>query len=520
MDEVVSTLLASPSFAKVIDNLRDDLVERIDGLKKDISLMRENQSEMQASISAFENKMRANRREMDSALRKLEKDSSRVSGSIDQIAGISDRVEELTTEVRLKASQKEINAVENRFNFVCTSSQAQRMQLSIDDKASTREVTEVQEAVNEWKEAVSKDFCLKSDLQQEVDRMNTEWKAQAAEFAKESDCVKRDNGADRALKLMNKHFSLEVTALAHRLAETAAAVSQLDSRVMSKPPEPEVSSLKEMIGGFCTTADLEAVKANVSTIIETWEARVNGFRETIAGQERVLARYDEVLLEKASKLDCLEVSSHVKALLQLDLETRLSDLARRSKDTSDACKLLTDRVTTAEGSVADAVQTVKGLKCDRKDIAFLKERVMDMEEQLLMKADRVDLIGMLERKASCEDVQTTLQSIDILHRLLKMSAVLINHTLKGVFSKCCPDSKPLDPGRRDWLLKHSEIIVKWANDFSPLQTGNMVPEEMFVLPPPSPMMGRSPTPDLQSFSAAHRRLKTRAVKLPSIDTSF
>ena len=174
--------------------------------------------------------------------------------------------------------------------------------------------------------------------------------------------------------------------------------------------------------------------------------------------------------------------------------------------------------------MSEALGVTRNVKSEKKDISALKERVGNHAEMLDLKADKVDFAYMSERKANIEEFHSSLQAIDVLHRMVKATSVLLSHSLKSLYKS--QDSKGLDTARRDWLLKHAEIVVNWANDFSPLQPDQLTAEEVKLPDPPSPM-NISPMSvyapiqvESPKFGGTHRRLQTKAIKLPSIDTSF
>ena len=514
--------------AKELHQFKDMVRAELATLSEDLKSFRDSRREAELSIMTLDQSIHDFRKELDKGLRQIDDNNERFASFATEMTTISSTFDEIYSDLRLKATQKELTVLEGRFSFMCPMTTAQKLEYDLQEKASEIALLELKQDFNEFKTHVFEDFSLKRELQDAVYRVSHQALEALKPYAKEIDCLNRFKEAEANLKAQNKAIMQEISVLTQAIADTNGNLEETQGDVATKATIEELAQVNKRFEGYSSVQDLGKLRKDVTILLRKCENRLEEFSSAISGQEQVLARYDEVLLDKASKLDLKDVNNKIRAISKhIDFEQKVEEMDDAIKATAAICENHMQRLAAVDKGLAEALAVTRNVKSEKKDITFLKEKVGNHTEMLDLKADKVDFVRMAERKANIDELRSSFQSIDILHRMVKATGVLLNHTLKSLFHSKSTDSKGLDTIRRDWLLKHAEIVVNWANDFSPLQPDQIVPEEVRLPEPPSPMnispmSAYAPTLQVESpkFGGTHRRLQTKAIKLPSIDTSF
>lgn len=490
------------------------LREEVAGLRQDVSLLREVRKELEGGLTALEKRLTLCRRDVDRGLKRLDQGVNRLESFGQEMTKITASFDDIYSDLQLKATRQDLNCLENNLHSFCPLTLVQQVQYAVDAKASSLAVEELSSSLATLTARVYADFPLKSDVQVAVQTAIQEVQGMLTDYAKERDCLLRNKESSTSQQPRIKEIAEIVTGLTRQSRETVACVEDLKANLHRKAG---LDALEEVNGRFQTlprTADFMQVREEVKKFEQQCGQQITQMTTILQAQEAVLARYDEVLLEKASKLDLYSFNERLRAYCKAaDIEAKLHNLNSMLEIVSCENSSQGQVIRELSSSLADLLQAAKSVRAERRDFNALKERI---EELHAVKVDRVDLLQLSERKASIDEFHRTLQCVDILHRLMKMSAVLISHWFKGVPK--AQDPKYAEAARREWLGKHAEMVVKWATEFSPLHPDLQLPEEAWVPPTPS----HSPVPQTESphVNSTHRRLKTRPIKLPSIDTTF
>lgn len=490
------------------------LKEEVAGLKQDVVLLKEVRKGMEGGIATLEKKITLCRRDVDKGLKRMDQAVDRLENLGKEMTKITVSFDDIYSDLRLKATQQDLNSLENSLRSYCPISLMQQLQYDVDSKASLSAVEDLSSILSKLPDSLYADFPLKTELRESVQNAFEEVKEMLAEYVKERDCLLWIKESSTSQQPRIKEITETVTHLTRQNKEIAAYIEDLKANLQRKAGFEDLEEINERLKGFSRTSDCLKVGQEISKFEQQCAKQIAEMAAMLRAQEAVLARYDEVLLEKASKLDLQSVNERLRSYCKsADVERKMTDLDSYLQAVSSESSSHGHVIRDLESNLSDVLQAAKSVRAERREFSVMKEMI---EELYAIKADRVDLLQLGERKASIDEFHQTLQCVDILHRLMKMCAVLISHWFKGVPK--AQDPRYSEVARREWLCKHAEMVVKWATEFSPLQPDLKLPEEMWV--PPTPSHSPAPQTESPNVTSTHRRLKTRQIKLPSIDTTF
>ena len=483
-------------------------------LREEFSDLRQVKQQLEGEIAALDRKISVCRRDLETGLQRLDKGVDRLEIYSNDMSKIKAFFDEIMTELRQKASQQDLLSVETSLHAYCPLQFAEKLQKALNSKASLVTVDQLASDFGQLSAAVYTDFTRKSDLIETVQRCKDEIQQILTGYATDSVCFQRSRESSLSQQPRIREITENVTILNRQSREMAAYIEDIKSNMLRKAGFDALDEVKERFKAYARIADYNDVRKEMEEFEEKCRMEMEDMIGVLKGQDEILARYDEVLLEKASKVDIQKLQERLRAYCKsADVESRLSSLDFTLETLSSTSSTHGQLISMLESSLSDVLQAARMIKGERRDYGQLKEMIEELHSR---KADKVDLVQMVERKASADEFHQTLQCVDILHRLMKMCAVLICHCFKRV-----TNSRNAELARREWLTKHAEMVVKWANEFSPLQPDLKLPDELWMTPTPS----HSPLPQSESpnFSThtprtTHRRLRTRPIKLPSIDS--
>lgn len=88
-----------------------------------------------------------------------------------------------------------------------------------------------------------------------------------------------------------------------------------------------------------------------------------------------------------------------------------------------------------------------------------------LHEVLELKADRIYVDQIIDKKASKNDTEVALKKIDVLQRQLKQISVLFTEKMRSSLENIGGESRNMKTNRKVKLLHHALLIFKWIQDF-------------------------------------------------------
>lgn len=152
----------------------------------------------------------------------------------------------------------------------------------------------------------------------------------------------------------------------------------------------QFARLKESISKFLK---------NSNEYIESFKTEVNVFKET-------MERFDEILLTKASKDDIVQVRSIIDTHLEYEkfrytVEPMKAELQRVSLEINK----LTDNMSSINHDLDRYGISSESLKKEARDYIALRSILLDVKETVHLKADKSDLLGILDKVGLKEEME-------------------------------------------------------------------------------------------------------------------
>ena len=300
------------------------------------------------------------------------------------------------------------------------------------------------------------------------------------------------------------------------------AVRKMNDEVKPiKQFESRIKEFSNQLNRYCTITDInERIKAiwknfdrccsydhiiefkgEVYPRIRQCENLVSDFKIDVLKSQKIMRRFDEVLLEKASKFSINEIYKRFEDYVKIiDFEEFQSGIKHKDYLKQKEFDGLTEKVEenhdyimgNLEGSISMMVSQVEA-----KVLKNIKSRSIDQEtlnSAMALKADKTTTEKLNENKADKTSVQENMSMINLTLRQLESTVILMTEFLDNHIAK--PNKTDNSTSQKyNFLFKQTNTLLKWINSkeqpSDDLKLDITQPNENMITVMPFPMSGMS-----------------------------
>lgn len=256
-------------------------------------------------------------------------------------------------------------------------------------------------------------------------------------------------------------------------------VEKIQKLLQTRPWTKDIELLSTFIDDKADQKDLEKFKNEFSPQVRFLDEKVNLFGKKIEGFDRVLERYDEIILDKASKVDVFEIKEFLpKLLLSIDFQ-HFKEIDSKQKQVFDEkLSLAHTSVQDVEIQISKFNATYKQFKTHFKDFMTKFLGVKDLEYQLDSKADKSDIYAMFDCTSRREEVKMVTQSLEVFHKQLEM-AVMFQMVIVKTLLKTT-DSSMIKIRQRNEAFSSLNSLFEWISQSIPPEVDKLLDSARMV----------------------------------------
>jgi chromosome segregation ATPase len=386
-------------------------------------------------------------------------------------------LDDILTDLRLKAYQGDLEKVSRSLEDKCSWDFAQDILNKTRSFATTSTLESLQTVHEQFKEKVSKEFELKKDSASSLERLEKKIMSLMTGFISRDEL--RSNSSNFTIRIsgVQEEFlalKKEAKMMEENLKKEVLKIRNDYSDVIR---QFQFDRLKKELDGKTSKVDFDGfIQENLPKITEYSQElkRVNRF---IEDQEKAITRIDEIICDKASKLD-------LKKLKDSFYEFPAKLMEAEIKKLKDSCSSLAIKTKEISEDMKEMFQSLEESGSNKINydtrLNLIKTELRDIENRLSCKAEISDVLEYLERKASWEDYAHLAESIETVHVQTKLLAAQLM-SVKPTSSKKASSQKKI-------TKKLVDIVVssRPATDESP-----STQLKHFIKFPPTPDILRS-----------------------------
>ena len=404
--------------------LRSELFSFQESIKTEFEAIKNHLESLQISVNQLENERKKQFSNIGNHLNSMSEVNVKIDKFSEDIDFIRTSIIELGSELALKASGKDVSRVTEKMSTLCPLHYAQSLEVELRLKAPLSTLLDHEKRLEATICEFRGQYASREQTLQEFRKM--------------------DEKIESSLKMyVNSQYFTRVTMemqktsdfLRHKIEESTG-----DLRRRGVGMREEMDQLKVDVNGKASIGMYQELRRIVNTCasntqVETLTTQILGFGKTLEGfrghmtnclegQDKILERYDEVILEKASKVDVKELDMRIKAISRhIDFERRVdsmeshltSCLAQNKQHTADLESLSTQ--------VLSFAKTIQGVKSEKREIAMVKNTLQDLMEIVGTKADKTQIAELVDLKASVLEVERLSKAQEVMMRIDKVAIV-------------------------------------------------------------------------------------------------
>ena len=256
---------------------------------------------------------------------------------------------------------------------------------------------------------------------------------------------------------------------------------EMQGIIETKATDKRVDEVDSKFKDYCSYKDLKLLYKKVVPAVKGFEANLVEFGKDMEQTKEIVKRFDEVILEKASKISLEAVDQKFELYVKKEQyegdHNKISEFQNNTqgsiKDLSSGIEQLTQKVDVEiKLAVKKATNYLSNeLKKNSGKGYVNKEAVLEMISD---KIDKVELLSLLEFKSNKHDMETNMNAVETLHKQIQNVLVIILEILTNTLDE---DQNNLDSEKtrlekRQQILTYAMSIARWVHKFNPKITTN------------------------------------------------
>ncbi|CAI2361494.1 unnamed protein product [Moneuplotes crassus] len=199
-----------------------------------------------------------------------------------------------------------------------------------------------------------------------------------------------------------------------------------------------LDSIKSQFGNFCSYEHIKNMNAKIDPFMKQVDTLLTTYTDDNKKAKEMIRRFDEVLLEKASKFNLEELKIELKKYIHSkSFQEFLSQLSSDQAKAHKEIEQLNQKVENIEKGYSKKID--QKMECSLKDV---KKKVFEtiggkpitaneLDNLLKLKADKKDADFLWKSKASRQEIQDHSKSIEQLKYQLEEALVLMIQSIKN-----------------------------------------------------------------------------------------
>ena len=329
--------------------------------------------------------------------------------------------------ISAKASADDLGSVKATIKQLASAQSVQQVWESLDTVAQASDVLALQEAVDALTTALAQTPSADT-VQAAVQRVDSRGKARLKKYTRFEDVAAavaaRESDLEEKLTKLHKKVYQDTDMLGKRMTD-------LKKFIDKEPWQAAVASVLQKVGTKAEKIDLELLVERTLPKLDEANSHLDKFKRRIDEFDAVLARFDEIILNKASKEDLeifrlqlaqrVELPIYEQHLAQGEAATH--SLQQRSAELAAAVERISAQLHSYGVSYeAQAKKT--------REVAWAVANVQELQQLLGTKADVSEIHTLRTTLGSQEELEQLKQGHSGLDREFKQALLILAETLR------------------------------------------------------------------------------------------
>lgn len=466
MDQEVPLVDSSYKYFSVIfrdikENMIREINKAIEPLQNEIKRVND-QLEQHKGLYKFKSK------EIENTVETLKARADNISidttANMNSIHTINDTLENLKEDIIFKATQAELNAlsnvVETKASHVDLEETKSDLKTDLFNCVKLSQFDALQETVEKLKKQAKKLATIDSMIN--TTSLLREW---AQEELKKHVLLEDFGYYKDDIKMAHRDIyqKIERTESVQGFTNDAfrKEFAHLDKEVKRRPWRKDIEIFRMNLQEAAKIIELQKHKETIVENIIDFNRVIDSFGKRCDKFENILARFDEILLDKASKDDIHKIHNHLPLLAKNDkVDEFKKNILESFAGTDMKLEKTIEEFQKFESLVTQVNSAFRNFKNDNKDTIQMKNTINELQTIILAKAEKVDVMAMSDGTVKKDEFLVFRNTLDMVKRQLEMQ-VAIGHAVLRTMVKS-NDSAMTKNKQRLELLRNMNNLMNWV----------------------------------------------------------
>lgn len=340
----------------------------------------------------------------------------------------------------LKGLQKEVDSLASKSELIKLQRNVQKIVDALPEYFTRAESLDAFEKINlDMMEKFSETYMKKQAFDHEIDELR-----------------KRNNKYEDDFKAIHKKVELLQDGIRRKLSE-------LYDTLNSKPWEACLKPIIQQLDEAAKKIDMDKINQETMEKINKLNIAAANFQIKTQMFDGIVERYDEILLEKSSKIDFTFLSQQIeKCASSSSLQDLSKDMVKKIKAISTQLNDLTSLHDSMKSILFSVSQKVEIIRKENFEVSNIASTLTNINEILDRKADKSDIFIIYDNMGSKEEMQK-MAEIEEMSRKQILCAVGVLQSFCRTFLLPGENPVAVKKQRLD-VFKMLESLQKWIKE--------------------------------------------------------
>jgi uncharacterized coiled-coil protein SlyX len=268
----------------------------------------------------------------------------------------------------------------------------------------------------------------------------------------------------------HQKFEDDFKGLIHKVESnnklTKDHLARFSQKLTKKPWKKDVERLDREITSLAKITELKDLEYSIFPALYLCQETVKKYGDKIDEFERILTRYDEILLEKASKDDVKFYSEKLKSFLKSDDFEEFHILYEQQvKDQKYHISEISSQISSINSLMSSHSSKLDRIKKETKETSHVASQLQSIRDDLMQKADKIDFHAVMDMMGRKEDLEKVTEKCEVFQKQFELSSIL-NFTLCRTLLGSGESTSSLVQQRQD-VFRKMQNLVSWVNGDEP-----------------------------------------------------
>ena len=397
----------------------------------------------------------------------------RFSSDVDYIRA---SIVELATQLHAKTSNSDFLRLEAKVATLCPTSKVDQLASLVDTKADQVALPPLHSEIQSLRSELHEKYAERDGIYREVQRVEEKLEGCFKLYVTSAYFMRVNMEVQKTVDMLRLRIDESTGELNRKGQAVKEELDRLRRNVELKASQAQVADVNRALSHCAASSQVDSLSKDVSSVQKLTSSFQLQLTTSLTAQDRVLQRFDEMFLEKANKVDFRELEMKLcEVTKHINFERRVDAIEEQVGKIFGVCEMQSAENEDLKRHVEACIQVMKGVKSEKREISYLKNTLQEIRESLFSKADKMQISELTDTKASSTEVSSISKSLGAMHRLEKITLILLQHTIKYITG--VSDAKSLELGSAEWLQKHADLAAAWVSLYEPVTNEIEVPKE-------------------------------------------